>query len=240
MRKRLFALLILISTLLTGCTILNEPTEEEQVIEIEALENIDISLYEKWLEKPGDYTIYVQNDESPFSNNAHERFQNLSIDQCNDFYDNDIFIVEYNDKYYHYRDAIELGIFTLDESISYDIAWECKMLEFRQMKGANCELYEISNDIGSLEEPNPIAKLGDYNIYRTGFTCMMVVGNIIVDGYYFGYFSVGCDDDLDNIGYYAEFDGVNYGLQDLVDDEILTVKEIYEMHLCILYGCDDE
>lgn len=240
MKKLMTVVVLLFISLLMGCTDTDNSNNQDQMSDNKALTDIDISKYQKWVISIHQYTMYVLNGDSPFSNNAYERFQNLSIDECNEYYNDNIFIIEYQNEYYHYRDAIELGILSYEAAIRSNIGWECSMIEFNQLKGKDCNQYDITNDIGTLEDPKSIAKLGDYNIYQTRLTCMMVVGNIIVDGYYFGFFNTGCASDLDNIGYYAEMDGITYGLQELVNDEILTVKEVYDMYLCISFGCDEE
>jgi len=86
------------------------------------------------------------------------------------------------------------------------------------------------------EDETYFGTINGYAFYRfEDAVCEMVVGNITVDGYDFGFFNWGCDDNLNWIGYTARKDGVTYQLQDLVDQGEVTTKDIYEK----IYICDD-
>lgn len=82
------------------------------------------------------------------------------------------------------------------------------------------------------KDSNEVGEINGYTIVRNRTFCLMVVGIIIVDGYNFGFFSSGCDNDINNIGYSAIKDGVEYNLKTLVQDGELTVKEIFELYFC--------
>lgn len=90
----------------------------------------------------------------------------------------------------------------------------------------SCQQSVVNDDIdGSPGEL--VATLNGYEFYRESITCEMVVGNIIVDGYNFGYFWSACGNTLNSIGYNIEKDGQSYNLQILVDEGKLTTKDIY-------------
>lgn len=90
-----------------------------------------------------------------------------------------------------------------------------------------CQNSAINHDIdGSPGEL--VATLNGYEFYRESLTCEAVIGDIIIDGYDFGFFGSACDNTLNDIGYVIKKDGYSYHLQDLVDEGILATKDIYE------------
>ncbi len=90
----------------------------------------------------------------------------------------------------------------------------------------SCQSSVIEDDLdGSPGEL--VAVLDGYEFYRESITCAMVVGNIIVDGYNFGYFWSACNNTLNDIGYIVKKDGETFNLQLLVDEGELTTKDIY-------------
>ena len=94
----------------------------------------------------------------------------------------------------------------------------------------SCDVYDFS-----IESGIEVGNINGYTIYRGDNACDWVVGEIIVEGYDFGYFYWGCSRDLSAIGYYAEKDDIHYFLQDLVDNGEISVAQIYYLYMCDPY-----
>jgi len=94
----------------------------------------------------------------------------------------------------------------------------------------SCDIYDISNEVGVI-----LGYINGFAIKRSEISCDWVVGEIVVDGYDFGFFYWGCSKDLDGIGYYAEKDDEHFYLQDLVDEEEVTTEQIYHLYMCDPY-----
>ena len=82
------------------------------------------------------------------------------------------------------------------------------------------------------EEELDVGEINGYTIKRQLWACEMVLGSVVIDGYDFGYIHSGCDWTIDNVGYYAEKDGVTYDLSELVDSGEMTVGQIHELYMC--------
>ena len=82
------------------------------------------------------------------------------------------------------------------------------------------------------EEQDVVGMINGYEIIRTNFACEAVVGDVFVDGYYFGFIYSGCDGDIDDIGYRARFDGDEFLLSDMIELGEMTVEEIYNLYIC--------
>ncbi|XMB71711.1 hypothetical protein RJI07_06255 [Mycoplasmatota bacterium WC30] len=81
-------------------------------------------------------------------------------------------------------------------------------------------------------EDTVIGEINGYEIRRSLAFCDAVVGQIVVDGFDFGFFSSGCDANLNSIGYYAVKDNIDYELKELVDDGIITTEQIFDIYKC--------
>ncbi len=90
-----------------------------------------------------------------------------------------------------------------------------------------CDIYDISSEVGVV-----LGYINGYAIKRTEVSCDWVVGEIVVDGYDFGYFYWGCSRDLNGIGYYAEKHDNHYYLQSLVEEQEMTTEQIYQFYMC--------
>jgi len=84
------------------------------------------------------------------------------------------------------------------------------------------------NPVSADEET--VGSIGEYSIIRSVEVCDNMVGNIYVDGYNFGYFDNQCSFDLNSIGYYAVRSDQYYEIQNLVNDGILTTKQVFELY----------
>ncbi len=87
----------------------------------------------------------------------------------------------------------------------------------------NCPIVENNLEVGTIN---------GFTLFRTEITCEMVVGNININGYDFGFFHSGCDNTIDSVGYYAQKDSVTYMLSSLVENEEITVEQIYTLYMC--------
>ena len=72
-----------------------------------------------------------------------------------------------------------------------------------------------------------VGTLDGYEFYRESITCDLVIGNITIDNYNFGYFGSACGDTLDDIGYDVKKNDETFRLQDLVDKGELKTKDIF-------------
>lgn len=94
-----------------------------------------------------------------------------------------------------------------------------------------CQKEEVCNIVDGC--PNElVATLEGYEFYRVSVGCQMVAGEIVIDGYDFGYFHSACGHTLDDIGYYVRIGEDIYVIQALVDDGILKTKDIYNIYQC--------
>lgn len=82
------------------------------------------------------------------------------------------------------------------------------------------------------ENTEVVGVINGYEIISINFFCTLVVGDVYVDGYYFGYIYNGCDGDIDDIGYRARKDDEVFWLSEVIESGDITVEEIYNIYIC--------
>jgi len=102
----------------------------------------------------------------------------------------------------------------------------CNQIEYEVPD--SCDVYSFT------DESEFIGYINSYKIIRPSFQvrCECVLGSIIVDGYNFGFFYDGCENNLNWLGYLAEKDQITYRIQELVDTKKISVEQIYHLYMC--------
>jgi hypothetical protein len=130
-----------------------------------------------------------------------------------------------NDKYISVLDAIknrQIRLFDILESGYGMIEFESALTEKPQCTGD-----VISSQMSTIGELN-----GYFIIRDLGWICFVEIGPIIIEGFDFGYHGAACHQDIDNIGYQAYKDGVYYELSELIEDDVFTIEDVYNLYIC--------
>ncbi len=169
----------------------------------------------------GDYLVYYQShgtcemyvNEIIYTDVDHEYL--LGAGGCGG---DSFYYIKPENKYVNIPTAIKIGIITIGDVLASGLP--------------ALNIQDTVCTITILEDASIVGEINGYEIQRSLVFCTAVVGQIVVDGFDFGYFSNGCDADLNSIGYYATKDDVTYQLKQLVDDGIINTQQIFDIYKC--------
>lgn len=242
MKKILLAIMFFILVMLSACDGDNQLFDKAETLDEDVLV---LELYEELYSGNG-FIIYILKDIPSIQHTIGISYEELDNDVCYlSITTTNAYIVLYDEDYYDLGNAFKLKLFDTVDLIDYGVLYQCHPRYPDTSETVKCNLYDIhdkpeysvwikedgTHTNSFLEDP-PIHVMNGYSIYRMYLICGMTVGDLFIEGYYFGHISAGCSFDLDALGYYAVKDNVRYDIQDLVDEEELNIKDIYNMYIC--------
>ncbi len=162
------------------------------------------------------FEVSEYDDESIIAYRAIEYTQDLKCSILN-IVDNH-YVLEYKDYFLHINYGMNNDLYDARDLHEYGVDIHCRLLYDGEPE--NPPSSELVGTIAGIE------------FYRdTKSTCENDLGEVIIDGFDFGYISEGCDYTLNSIGYVAYTSNKVYNLEDVILSSRITIEDIHNLYM---------
>lgn len=207
MRKSYLILCILFLFIISGC----ENDDEAKIVDV-FIENYNLIYSNK------DYSIYElkEYDTSLGESSAIQRFED-ALCWVSSNVDNQ-YVLDYKDQYRHLNYGISNELYDVYDLDEYGVFVHCDLIYDGEPE-----------DVPSTELVGTIRGI---EIYRDSMlVCEMVLGQVVIDGFDFGYIPSGCTTSINSIGYIAYTSHKVYDLEAVLFSDSVSVEDIHELYM---------